>query len=431
MTPLDDELRRTLQSQAGALAPSPDPLSGIEQRARRIRRRRTAGAALTAAAAVAAVALVVPAVVSNDPTGTPNRLASASPSTSPSVSPVLAWDYRGDAIPQGTLDTYQREWAVRHPGSTLVPLFGQVYEPSATQELVFAAEAADGVTAGVIRSTESGPEVVYDVPLGTRQVLAFVLPGDEVGRVLAVASPSTKSLAYTDDVANEPYETLASLAPGVGTGPVRSDRPGMQVRATAADGSTESVEPYDHVAAPSNLLDWPARGDASAGPSTPDLEVAFSRENGRTDGAAVRYRPLFTGDTDSGVRFTLGQAWFDGDEAATTVLYSVTGSQRGVLRQYGTPDGLGVVAGLLTDLPGTSVDFLVVVPTPGTGQVLYDDDAVGAFRPVIGQDHLDGVVLVDRAKDAAGDRLQLLDGNGDLDKPLWQGAVADLLAPVR
>jgi hypothetical protein len=37
------------------------------------------------------------------------------------------------------------------------------------------------------------------------------------------------------------------------------------------------------------------------------------------------------------------------------------------------------------------------------------------------------VVLVDRAPGASGDRLRLLDGDGDLDAPTFDGAVADLL----
>jgi hypothetical protein len=63
--------------------------------------------------------------------------------------------------------------------------------------------------------------------------------------------------------------------------------------------------------------------------------------------------------------------------------------------------------------------------------VSYDPDATGAFRPVTGQDHLDGVVLIDRAKDASADRLEVLDGNGSSDAPLYRGAVAPLLCGLK
>lgn len=147
--------------------------------------------------------------------------------------------------------------------------------------------------------------------------------------------------------------------------------------------------------------------------------------------SAVFYRPLFSADTDSGVRYTVGQAWFSGDSRADTVSYTTGGTNGPVLTRYGfTPDNPAALVALLTDVPGTSVDLLVVVPVPTTGQVSYAAAATGAFRPVTGQDHLDGVVLIDRAKDASKDRLEILDGNGDLDKPLYRGPVATLLEGV-
>jgi hypothetical protein len=192
------------------------------------------------------------------------------------------------------------------------------------------------------------------------------------------------------------------------------------------------VEPYDVNRVPANLLTWPSRGDASVGPSVHDVGVAFTRAMGRSDGTAVEYRPLFTGDTDSGVRYTVGQAWFSGDTKAYTVSYA-TGGTSGPELFLGpaTPARPPVLAFLLGNLPGTSVDQLVVVPQPNTGQVLYDDNASGSFRPVTGQDHLDGVVIVDRAKDATSDRLELLDGNGDTDHPTFRGPVTPLLCGLR
>ncbi|MCW2587053.1 MAG: hypothetical protein JWN55_2569, partial [Frankiales bacterium] len=42
MSPLDDQLRAAMHARADVLAPSPDPLAGIEARARGIKRRRAA-----------------------------------------------------------------------------------------------------------------------------------------------------------------------------------------------------------------------------------------------------------------------------------------------------------------------------------------------------------------------------------------------------
>jgi hypothetical protein len=41
--------------------------------------------------------------------------------------------------------------------------------------------------------------------------------------------------------------------------------------------------------------------------------------------------------------------------------------------------------------------------------------------------YLHGIALVDRARGATADRLELLDGNGNLDAPLYRGPVATFL----
>jgi hypothetical protein len=44
-----------------------------------------------------------------------------------------------------------------------------------------------------------------------------------------------------------------------------------------------------------------------------------------------------------------------------------------------------------------------------------------------GRSDLNGIGLVDRAKDATDDRLELLDGDGNTDHPLYRGPVATFL----
>lgn len=135
---------------------------------------------------------------------------------------------------------------------------------------------------------------------------------------------------------------------------------------------------------------------------------------------------LFGGADDAGNAFVLLQAWVVGDDAHTFGLtVRPDGAQVPFLGPKTDP-GTPVVALLVERAPGQSTDTLVVVPQPGTGQVLYGDTA-GELRPVGGGQALDGVVLVDRAPGTAGDRLRLLDGDGDLDRPTFDGAVEDLL----
>src|SRR4051812_40613978 len=116
MTPLDDELRRTLSARAETVAPSSDPLTGIESRARGLRRRRPAGAVPGAVAAIAAGAPAGPALMP----GGKDRLEPAGPSPTPTVTVtpatpqlrpanVLTWELRGkDAYSPDTLDLRHR-----------------------------------------------------------------------------------------------------------------------------------------------------------------------------------------------------------------------------------------------------------------------------------------------------------------------------------
>ena len=434
MSPLDDELRRTLTRRADLLAPSPDPLAGVARRVARIRRRRSALAVSGAVAVVAAVALAVPGLLPGSAPA-PDRVAttpSSTPARQGALDPADPWPFRGTPLSPQDLDAFTREWQTGHPGGTFTPLWAQVWEPSQQVELVFLGSDEDRHFVGWASSSERGPELQQVAAYSYDQAfLQFAVPGDEgVTRLYVVAAPGSE-LAYSAD--GTQFVSMTETAPSVGITALEGDTSRAKVR-VSADGWSYVVAarntPMGTPAPPANVLAWASRGDAP-GTSFHDLGVAFSRAMGRTDGAAVGYRPLFTGDTDSGVRFTMGQAWFEGDPAAYTVSYATSEMGRELLLGPVTPASPPVLAFLLDDLPGTSVDLLVVVPNPRSGQVSYDTDATGSFRPVTGQDHLDGVVLIDRAKDATTDRLEVLDGNGDEDKPLYRGAVAPLLCGLK
>ncbi|MEO6204120.1 MAG: hypothetical protein ABIO67_01865, partial [Mycobacteriales bacterium] len=150
MSPLNDELRDLLSARAAQVAPSPDPLAGIEQRARRMRRNRFAGAALASVIVLVGAGLAVPSLLPDRDTGA-TQFGTGQPGSGDDaprayrLDPADPWPYRGDPAALGScmLTTTQSEWSTRHPGSTLTPLFGQVYEPSGQHEMAFVA-SGDG-----------------------------------------------------------------------------------------------------------------------------------------------------------------------------------------------------------------------------------------------------------------------------------------------
>lgn len=446
MTPIDDELRAALHGRAQHLAPAADPLAGIERRAKRIQRNRIGAAVAGSALAVAAIAVAVPALQGATSTTGPRppAVASAEPTLVPApvsyaLDPTDPWEPRGEPVDEGTRATIQREYATRVQGAEVLvtPLFAQVYEPSQQLEVVFLAEVDGAYRWGVAQSSESGPEFLWDQSLAPPAVsLAAALPGDEVARLLVVASPESSAAFYGFDDASE-FVDMAELAPGVSTRALegdpatdqyRVDLPGEQVILPAPD----PVE-AQRAAEPANLLPWPGRGTADAGPPEQELLDAFTEGLGDLAPAGpASYRPLFTADTDGGVRYTFGQAWIGSGPAYSVGL--VTGGDSGPQVFLGpvTPADTRVLAFLLCCEPGTTTDTLVVVPEPGTGQVLYAPTADAEPVPVgAGQDFLDGVVLVDRDRRALDDGLTLLDGDGDLSAPTFVGPVSALLCGIK
>ena len=227
MSPIDDELRAALHDRARVVNPSPDPLAGIEARARRIQRNRVGAAVAGSALAVALVAAVVPAVQSATTTqpdlprvaSAEPRLSQAPDSSAYALDPQDPWDYRGipvEQLGQGTVETVEREYATKRRARTvrLTPLFGQVYEPSQQVELVFLAEVDGTFRWGVAQSSEGGPEFLWDEELPSPALaLAAALPGDEAPRLLVVAAPSTGGAVYAAQGTS--YDPMTDLDAGV------------------------------------------------------------------------------------------------------------------------------------------------------------------------------------------------------------------------
>jgi hypothetical protein len=269
---------------------------------------------------------------------------------------------------------------------------------------------------------------VVDAPLALQTTaLVFALPGDEVPRLLVVASDTARDVAYSHE--NASFTSIARDK-GIGIVGLEGDTLRDRVRVTDSAGHVAYEEPAPDFGGtgqrPDNELAWPTRGAKVETAVLVAAKDAWAEALGTTV-EQLDFHLLFAGDTDSGVKYVMGQAWAPG-KPAHQVSYATGGTNGpepflGPETQKDTP----VLAFLITSLPGTSVDQLVVIPQPRTGQVLYDASGRGPFRPVTGQDHLDGVVVIDRAKDAIDDRLQLLDGNGDLDHPTFEGLVFGLL----
>ena len=460
MSPIDDELRTALQRRATAVPPSPDPLAGIERRAGRMRRNRLAASVAGSVLAVAAVATAVPLltgptvpdappVALTPPTAPASPSPTAATTAAYALDPAAPWAYRGTPVEQlgdGTVETVTREYAVRlgvpEDAVRLTPLWGQVDEPSARTELVFVATVggAEGAARwGLARSSEAGPEFLVDEPLPSPAIaLAAALPRDEVARLVVVAAPTVGALQLGSDDAGEPVP-MTALAPGVGTIPLEGPLEGDPATATyrvldpsgaellrasvpqvaAPDGGVTPEQPVPGDAPPpaTDVVDWPLRG------SVPDelaeqATTAFAEAVG-VSRDRVGTRLLYGGERD-GTAYVLLQGWYGSDARAFAYARELgTGSPASVLMPPTAP-GPAALGALLDGV-------LVVVPEPRAGQVLYAPDGSSEPAPVPDQG-TEAAVLVARAADATGDRLLVLDGDGDPEQPIYRGTVEELLA---
>ena len=520
MTPLDDELRALLTSRADAQPPSPDPLAGVEARAARIRRGRVARAVAGTALAVGLVGVGVPLALDHtdvaggevaatagpatpapgtpapttptpaSPTpasSAPGRAAPqtptpAAPSATPfpdaasaafALDPADPWPFRGDEEQLHALPAVRDAFAAEHgAGWDLTPLWAQYDEPSGTPTIAWLATRGQAARWGVSQGDEeSGVELRHDQVLapGATALLA-ALPGDEVGRLLILASPDAQLLYGrgqqalpaghgVDDGYREPY----SGAPGIGIrsleGDISDDR--VQVfRAAGADEPTRAckggtcglvlvsdqpapdpqverpaVDPQRYrlpADAPSNVLDWPHRGVLDSGPDGPALSAGLGAALGGGDDALADYHVLLEGTDESGRSFAVGQAWLSGGRAHSFA-YSLPpgadpetpGTAPDVFVGPVLPRDTQVLAFLLASAtPGQDDPTLVVVPDPDVLEVRYAPDE-GAYRVVRpSQEDLFGAVILARDPEASDDRLRVLFGGTE---PHFDSPVPSLL----
>lgn len=452
MSPIDDELRLLLRSRAAAVLPASDPLLGIERRARTIRRNRVTASVAGAALAVAAIAVAVPALVPDRDArpslvgATPSPSLEPSPSLAPSAAatPALAgpldpthpWPYRGDRSLLADTASLQQEWAAVHPGSTLTPLYGEVYESSKRPQITFVSTGG-GDRWGVATSSDAGWTFLHDEGLaaGTK-VLMAALPADEVPRLLVVAAPATAQLEYAAHGTD--WKPLTDVQPGIAYTPLQGDTSADQVRGLDGNGdidhplfigpapdfagptSSPSVAPSYR---PSNYLEWQTRGTVD--PRLEDQAVSAYAQAQGVPTAVVGHHVLWGGTDKAGRNLLFMEAWVGGGQAQTFGFVSTGEPFLGPVLGK-TPD---VLAYLASGAPGTGTDVLVVLPRLGAGPFSYAASATAAYQPVgNARSDLNNAAVIYRDPKASSDRLRVLGGDGI--KVLYDGPVQPLLCGV-
>jgi hypothetical protein len=466
MTPIDDELRTALGRRAEALTPAADPLAGIERRARGIRRRRTAGAVLGTTLAVALVAVAVPSLVGSTTTGAtdPGRFATSGPTL---VQGGVALPPNAVTWPSRPLGEEDLDAAVRTAwaAGTREP------EGDVRGQQLFLGATPDGKRmVGVyqlwsVRSFEAVVVVASSVPggpalLGSHRTTAMpdlagvvdVVPGDASPWVVALSAPGVAETAYAED--GRTFVPVESDGRGVvfpRTGPTGSQMDLVRFRGDgvsttvdvgtrggaegqdpgASDGEPGGQDPGASDGVPANAVDWPLRGSLASAPDLERARAAWARALGG-EPADLQVRPLLALSTDGGLRLLAAQAWLPGGQAHPVHYADGTECGDDVFVGRANPEGAQVLAFSPGCVPGRANDTVWVVPAPTTGQVSYGAEA-SEWRELSPLPGLEPVVEIERApRDARGaDRLRVLDGDGDLDSPAYQGPLQDLLCGVK
>lgn len=250
MSPLDDELRALLHSRADVLTPAPDALGGIERRVRRMRRNRMGAAVAGTALAVAAIAVAVPSLVpdrdgrsmvATTPGGSAEPSAAASgPVPAGALDAQHPWDYRGDqsVIAGNEVASLQAEWRAKHAGTTITPLYGEVYESTQQPQIAFLSTGGGDNRWGVATTGAAGWTFLHDEVLAPdTKALMAALAADEVPRLLIVAAPTTGQLEYAKDGGT--FSPVVGSLPGVGYVPLEGDTSQDAVRVLDGDGDID------------------------------------------------------------------------------------------------------------------------------------------------------------------------------------------------
>jgi hypothetical protein len=249
----------------------------------------------------------------------------------------------------------------------------------------------------VAQSSESGPEFLWDAELAPGTVaLAAALPGDEVARLLVVASPESSAAFYGYDDASE-FVDMAELAPGVhtralegdpATDSYRVDLPDRQVILPAPD-LPESAPPVEEPEVPVEGSDgpqvdgalydfdaddpWAYRGPAELGAANlavDDERLFVATDPGRDDGSWSQ-RPLYAADSDAGVSVLVLLHTKPGEEPVVTTTWQ-RGDREAEQTEQRVEPGQPLIQSIVpTDLDDGSV-LLVALASPLAGGIVLD-----------------------------------------------------------
>ncbi len=416
MSPIDDELRALLTSRASDVPPAPDPLGGIETRARGLRRRRLLTSVSGAAAVVVAVAVAVPLLVSGTDKAAVNSPGDPSPTVSAVETPyrpanLLPWQRSSSLDRFGSSSNYlgrigQLLGEQDYGKVGFVPLWDgpteDAFEATVGQAWL-GTDEAKLVTVG--DGDQLGPVVDPSKPY-----VAFAV-GKTKGTLIVVAAPDAV-VEYAAEGGNgwQQISGVGQAPAGVGLVPLDAEDPNDSIRVTEADGTQVVASAPDWTPAftgtPVNVLDtWVHRGDPQ---SLSDAEVVKAYDHA-VSGTGGHYRSLYDGTRD-GLRFTLGQAWAAGETAAHTVAYDSDGT---FYLGPETPRDPWVLGAVFST--GAAKDLLVLLPRPGAGRIAYSPDATSPFNDVAsGRSQQMEVGLVDRDPMAQQDRVQVHRGDDSI-----------------
>jgi hypothetical protein len=420
-------------------------MAGIERRAKRMRRNRVAASVAGAALAVTAIAVAVP-VLRPDAHGKGSQFAPPGPSApavvvpSPGnglvLDPQHPWAYRGDPslIAGNELTTLQAEWATAHPGSTLSPLFGHVYEPSQKPEIAFVATSPGGNRWGVATSSDAGWVFPVDESLSApTPVLMAVLAGDGAPRLIVVAGPRTGAISYAVDGVS--FHEYPGPLVGVVFVPLQGDTSRDAVQVLDGNGNIDApvfqgaapdpaVSPSPSPGAkPTNYIQWQIRGTADPAVEAQAV-TAFANGMG-VAASTVGHHVLYGGKDAAGRQLVFMQAWVDGQDAHSVGFASDGKGGGEPFLGPVTAQDPPVLAYLVSAAPGQTTDTLVLLPRLGAGAFSYAASASAPYRTVgSGRSDLMNVALIDRDPKATSDRVKVLQGDGS---KLFEGPVMPLL----
>lgn len=349
------------------------------------------------------------------------------------LNPIDPWPYRGDDLAllgAGTLDTIEREYAPRRGASRveLTPLVGRIDEPSQKFELVFLAQVEVSGAAqyfwGISQTpNDAGPEFLWDEPLQEPAVsLAAALPGDEVARLLVVASPEGGGAAYGHDAASE-FTSMTQVAEGVFVTPLGGnpatdayrvlDPDGNQITTAPAPDPQDAPRPGPDgdVSAYGLRLDdpWPFRGVGNVGDLAAEDERLFQQTRTTRRSQEWSSRPLYGGSSDGGMTYLFMLHTAPGKNPVVTTTYQVDGEPARQSEQVVREAQQLIQAVVPTALEDGAV-ILVALASDQTGEIVLEQG--GRPRRDASGDPGVGLWVMERSDLGTGRLLLYTQGDG-------------------